>query len=89
MGKLADCIEAVLLENGETTIWAGKFGLCGEAYHRFGGKVVHPLNRTRSVIAAARNSPKFQQIGYIRACDSKGTREILHPVFKLKDEQNV
>lgn len=84
---LAECIKAEMVEAGETKIWAGKFGLCGEAYARFGGKVQHPLNRTKAVIDAARRSPLFDQIGYIRAIDTSGRREILHPAFALRSDQ--
>ena len=80
---LAEHAAAYLKEHGETKIWAGMFGACGEIYHRSGGRVSHPLNRTKAVIDAARRSSLFFHAGYIRATDTAGRREILHPVFKL------
>ena len=82
---LAEHAAAYLKEHGETKVWAGMFGACGEIYFRFGGRVQHPLNRTRAVIDAVRKSKLFYHGGYIRACDTTGRREILHPVFKLKE----
>lgn len=82
--RIADCLKEVMAEEGVDYVWAGQFGMCGEAYSRFGGRVVHPLNRIRAVIDAARRSPEFRQKGYIRAMDSTARREILHPVFELK-----
>ena len=84
--RLDDCIVAQMNDEGVDGIWAGMFGLCGEAYARFGGKVVHPLNRTKAVIDACRRSDKFLRHGNIRAADCTGRREILHPYFKLKPE---
>jgi hypothetical protein len=81
---IAECVRKVILEVDQDYIWAGHFGLCGEAYALSGGSVAHPLNRTKAVIDAVRRSPLFYQSGYIRASDTKGRREILHPVFKLK-----
>lgn len=43
------------------------------------------MNKIKSVIDAARRSPDFVQVGYIRACDASGRREILHPVFALRE----
>lgn len=83
MPTIAECAKSVILASGQDYIWAGHFGLCGEAYALSGGRVAHPLNRTRAVIQAVRKSPLFYQSGYIRASDTAGRREILHPVFKL------
>ena len=56
---LAEHAVAYLRETGEIKIWAGMFGACGEIYHASGGRVVHPLNRTRAVIQAVRRSKMF------------------------------
>lgn len=80
---IADHIEDVMREQGLKRIWAGDPNTCHEIYERFGGKRSHPLNRIKSVIDAARRSPKFSHGGYIRACDGSGRREILHPTFVL------
>lgn len=80
---IAQCLRAVMLERGAKRAWAGDPNLCLDAYQRSGGSRVHPLNRIKSVIDAARRSPDFMQVGYIRACDASGRREIHHPVFAL------
>ena len=82
--RLADCLKAAMIDSGAKRAWAGDPNLCHEAYARSGGTRVHPLNRIKSVIDAARRSPDFVQVGYIRACDASGRREILHPVFVLR-----
>jgi hypothetical protein len=90
MTSLAECLKIELLQRKESSVWAGDPDLCISAYLRFGGKVKHPLNRIKATLAAARRSDLFVRDGYIRACDSSGTREILHPVFKLKaQEENM
>lgn len=80
---IAQSLKAVMLEQGAKRVWAGDPNLCHDAYERSGGSQVHPLNRIKSVIDAARRSPDFVQVGYIRACDASGRREILHPAFAL------
>jgi hypothetical protein len=87
MPTLAECLKIELLERNEDIVWAGDPDLCLSAYQRFDGKVEHPLNRIKAVIDAARRSKLFQSDACIRACDSSGTREILHPVFKLKPQE--
>jgi hypothetical protein len=87
MSTLAECLKLQMLKENETQVWAGDPDLCLSAYLRFGGKVKHPLNRIKAVVDAARRSDLFVSDGYIRACDSSGTREIMHPVFKLKAEE--
>jgi hypothetical protein len=69
---------------GARRAWCGDPDLCLSAYARTGGRVVHPLNRIKSVLDAARRSPLFEQRGYIRACDITGKREVLHPQFMLR-----
>ncbi|MFP1645611.1 hypothetical protein [Pontitalea aquivivens] len=81
---IAQCLKAVMLEQGAKRAWAGDPTLCHDAYERSGGSRRHPLNKIKSVIDAARRSPDFVQVGYIRACDASGRREILHPVFALR-----
>lgn len=43
----------------------------------------HPFARIDRAIAAMNASALFRRAGCIRACDSRGAREILHPVFVL------
>lgn len=86
MPTLAEHLKQVMLEENIDHVWAGDPDPLIEAYLRSGGKVYHPLNRIQATLAAARRSKLFVHDGYIRACDSSGTREILHPVFALKKE---
>lgn len=80
---IAAALRAQMLATGETIAWAGDPDLMLSAYEAAGGSIEHPLDRIQAVIAAARRSKLFVQHGYIRACDSSGRREILHPAFKL------
>lgn len=80
---IAECAREAMIDRKATRLWAGDPNLCHDAYTRFGGDRLHPLNRIKSVIDAARRSPLFKQQGYIRACDATGRREILHPCFVL------
>jgi len=89
MPTIAQSLKNLMLENGVDVVWSGDPDLCIDAYLQAGGKVMHPLNKIRAVIAAARRSELFEQDGYIRACDCNGTREILHPAFKLKESENT
>lgn len=82
---LAEHLRDEMLEKNEELAWAGHPDLCIAAYLRSGGKVRHPLNKIKAVLDAARRSPLFKHDGYIRACDSTGLREILHPVFALRN----
>lgn len=82
---LAEAAKHEMQARGEEVIWAGDPDLCISTYMSTGGKVEHPLNKVKAVIGAVRRSSLFEQDGYIRACDSSGTREILHPCFKIKD----
>ena len=75
-----------MLEENAKYAWSGDPDLMLTAYSKSGGRIVHPYNRIAAVVSAARNSKLFKQKGYIRACDSSGRREILHPVFVLKQE---
>jgi hypothetical protein len=84
---IAEHARDVLVENGETQLWAGNPEPCLDAYARTGGIRIHPLNRIKSVIDAARRSTLFVHGGYIRAHDTTGAREILHPVFKLREDE--
>ncbi len=81
---LADHLKEEMLKQGVSEVWAGDPDLCISAYMRSGGRVSHPLNKIKAVLDAARRSPLFKHDGYIRACDSSGSREIRHPVFALK-----
>lgn len=80
---IAEALKCEMLRTKEKRAWAGDPDLLLSAYRISGGAVVHPLDRIAAVIAAARKSSLFMQEGYIRACDSSGRREILHPCFKL------
>lgn len=82
---LAVAAKRVMIERSAKYLWAGDPDLCLQAYELSGGNRVHPLNRIRSVIDAVRRSPDFVQVGYIKACDSTGRREIMHPAFSLRD----
>jgi len=80
---LAEHLRDEMLENEAEYVYCGHPDLCISAYERSQGKVEHPLNKIKAVLDAARRSPLFKQDGYIRACDSTGMREVLHPVFAL------
>ena len=83
MPTLAEYAREVMLERGETHLSMVAFGMLDEIYHRFGGRVVHPLDRQKAVKDAVRRSKMFRHDGYIRCCDTTGRREILHPRFEL------
>lgn len=85
--SIAAALKKKMLETKETRAWAGDPDLLLSAYGLSGGSVEHPLDRIQAVITAARRSKLFEQRGYIRACDSAGRREVLHPVFKLVGAQ--
>lgn len=87
MPSIAEALRAEMLRTGAADVWAGDPDLCLTAYENAGGTLAHPLNRIKATIDAARRSPLFVRSGYIRACDSSGTREILHPCFTLKELQ--
>lgn len=84
MPTIAECLRDEMVLTQAKRAWDGDPDLCLTAYEKSGGKVVHPLNRIKAVLDAARNSPLFEQLGYIRACDATGCREIKHPVFTLR-----
>ena len=81
---IAEALKQTMLEEKAKHAWAGDPDLMLTAYRKSGGRVIHPLDRIAAVISAARKSKLFEQKGYIRACDSSGRREILHPLFVLK-----
>ena len=81
---LAQHLADVMSEQGEEQIWVGNPNPLHDAYKRSGGRVVHPVDRMKSVIDAARRSSLFYRGGYVRACDNTGRREILRPLFVLK-----
>ena len=83
---IASCLRDLMIETGTKRAWAGDPNLCLTAYENSGGNRIHPLNRIKSVLDAARKSPDFVSGGYIRACDATGRREVLHPVFVLRPE---
>lgn len=80
---IAEALKSEMIKTKAKRAWAGNPDLLLSAYEASGGKVVHPMDRVAAVIAAARRSQLFRQAGYIRACDSSGRREILHPCFEL------
>lgn len=84
---IAQALRAQMIADGRTRAWAGDPDLMLEAYDAAGGRVEHPLDRIKAVVNAARQSALFKQPGYIRACDSRGRREIRHPYFVLIDQQ--
>jgi hypothetical protein len=80
---IAEALKAQMLAEDSVSAWAGDPNLLLTAYEMSGCRVEHPRNRIAAVLTAARRSKLFKQDGYIRACDSTGTREVLHPVFRL------
>lgn len=80
---IAESLKNEMIKAGAKRAWAGNPDLLLSAYEASGGAVQHPMNRIAAVISAARRSKLFKQDGYIRACDSSGRREILHPCFVL------
>ena len=80
---IAEALKSEMMKTEAKRAWAGDPDLLLSAYEASGGSVQHPMDRIAAVIAAARRSSLFKQDGDIRACDSSGRREILHPVFKL------
>lgn len=90
--SIAEALKQTMLEEKAKYAWSGDPDLMLTAYGKSGGRVIHPLDKIAAVVSAARKSKLFEQKGYIRACDSSGRREILHPVFVLKhgiDQQVV
>lgn len=84
---IASRLRQLMIERDIENAWAGNPDLMLEAYQ---GRVRHPMDRIAAVIAAARRSPLvFRQAGYIRACDSTGRREILHPCFVLREREKI
>ena len=83
---LAQHLRDEMLARCETEVWAGDPDLCIQAYLRSGGIVRHPLNKIRSIINAARQSHLYEKSGFIRSYDISGRRQVLHPVFRLKDK---
>ena len=86
MGKrltIAEALQNEMIKGKAKRAWAGDPDLLLAAYEASGGSVRHPMDRIAAVISAARRSNLFQQGKYIRACDSSGRREILHPCFEL------
>lgn len=81
---IAEALRDEMLSTGAKRAWWGVPELMQTAYMRAGGRVAHPLNRVKIVIEAARKSELFVANGYIRAQDSLGRREVLHPVFVLR-----
>lgn len=84
MPSIAQCLLDEMQKNNRTKAWAGDPNLLLDAYEASGGKVVHPLNRIKAVLDAARWSDLFRHAGYIRACDQSGMREIRHPYFEIR-----
>jgi hypothetical protein len=83
--SIADHALDVMREEGETLIYDRKLNICHEIYERSGGTRIHPQNKLKSVMDAVRKDKRFRPFGYLRACDCTGKREILHPVFTIKD----
>lgn len=82
---IADKLREQMLATGRKRAWAGDPDLLLEAYEAAGGRVVHPLDRIKATLDAARRSKLFLHAGYIRACDRTGMREIRHPYFVLAE----
>ncbi|MEN9194410.1 MULTISPECIES: hypothetical protein [Xanthomonas] len=82
---IADKLREQMLATGRKRAWAGDPDLLLEAYEAAGGRVVHPLDRIKATLDAARRSKLFHHAGYIRACDRTGMREIRHPYFVLAE----
>lgn len=86
---LAEALREEMLA-GCRSAWAGNPQPLLDAYENASSKRGvhnnHPENRVRAVLNAARRSKLFKQDGYIRACDRTGNREVLHPVFVLREE---
>lgn len=80
---IAEALKSEMIKVQAKRAWAGNPDLLLSAYQTSGGKVQHPMDRIAAVISAARRSELFKQAGYIRACDSSGRREVLHPCFEL------
>jgi hypothetical protein len=78
---IAEALKAEMIKTASINAWCGDPDLLLAAYEIAGGSIKHPLDRIEAVIAAARRSNLFTQRGYIRASDSRGLREVLHPVF--------
>lgn len=81
---LADHAFDIMQEQGEPRIYARMLNLCHEIYERSGGSRSHPQNKLKSVMDAVRRDSRFYQVGYLRAIDATGRREVLHPVFAIK-----
>jgi hypothetical protein len=84
---IADCIRESMIADKRIIVWRGGdpdrlIEACMNASTTRNGNE-HPLARMDRALAAIKASPLFRQAGYIRACDSRGAREILHPVFVL------
>lgn len=84
-GKLtiAQALRQEMLRTGAKLAWVGEPDLLLEAYKLSGGRIEHPMSQVAAVLAAVRRSKLFVPAGFIRACDSAGRREILHPCFRL------
>lgn len=87
MPTIAQCLVEQMKADGRTKAWAGDPDLLLSAYEASGGAVVHPLDRIKAVLDAARRSTLFHQPGYIRACDRTGMREIRHPYFEIRSTE--
>lgn len=83
---IAQALKEEMLRTGAEVAWSGDPDLMLAAYQASGGSLEHPLDCIAAVLRAARKSPLFVSDGYIRACDSTGRREILHPCFVIKAE---
>lgn len=84
---LADHAFDLMQEQGEVRIYARMLNLCHDIYDRSGGSRSHPQNKLKSVIDAVRRDSRFYQVGYLRAIDATGRREVLHPVFAIKPDR--
>ena len=84
---VAEAAVEVLLENGKEEIWFGEPDIWHEIYGRASGSQQHPLDRWAAVRTALQRSDRFYRSCYIRAINATGTREILHPVYALKQAQ--
>ena len=76
----------VMKEDGEDLIWFGDPNVWHGIFKRKNGhNNRHPINQWKAVYAALIKSKKFFISGYIDSPGFTTSREIAHPVFKLKE----
>ncbi len=79
----------VLAEDGVEQVWFGDPDVWHGIYERKNGhNDRHPLDQWYAVYAALKRSRRFEQKGYINAPGFTTNREIAHPCFVLRKEEN-